>query len=79
MIPLFFWRYEKIKPKRKNNRIVRLVKHIFAAFGVKALFVFKMANIKEMIIPKIIQLKKDILKLSKDFFIFITYQNILMK
>ncbi len=71
-MPLFFWAKEKINPKIKKSKIVNTVKQIFEALSSKELLLFKIAKTRQTIIPTIKLQKKDILKLSKYFFIMIT-------
>lgn len=70
--PLFLCFKEKIKPSIKNITIDSEVIQISAALLDKELLFFKIAKIKEIIIPNRIVIIKDILKLNKVFFISFT-------
>lgn len=70
--PLFLCLRLKMNPKIKKVEIDNTEIHIPATLLLMVLFVFKIARIKEIIIPNEILIIKDILKLDKVFFILIT-------
>lgn len=71
--PLFLCLTLKIKPNKKNIAIDTTEMLICATLLVIELFVFKIARIKEVIIPNRMLIIKDILKLDRVCFILITY------